>query len=618
MSKMVLGRWADGGDVKLDLARLLLTRMLIQANSGNGKSWALRRLFERAAGLVQQIIVDPEGEFASLREKHDFIIVAANGGDAVAHPRTAALLAIRLLETEASAVLDISELKAADRHAFVRLLFESFIDAPKNLRHPVLVELDEAQIFAPEKGQGESEATDSVIDMATRGRKRGLCLIAATQRISMFHKGVAAELKNRMIGGTSLDVDVKRAAFDLGMSAKDTLAALRGFDPGHFFAYGPAFGQLEPREFVTGDVETSHPKVGHRQAAPPKPTAAIVALLPKLVDLAQEAEERARSIDDLKREVSQLRRELTVAKKQQPAPPPAPVIKGDPAAERRAAAQIARLTTLMEELMKFIVTVTAKDFDAGGVVDVDAMRKAIEVAVEQSRKSVERSMDARNAELKALQSQASKIVTRVRKLLDSQEVHVDVEVRKNAPFTVTPAPAAAAARPAAAHAVRVPHNGDARLNRPQQIILDQLAVLKDRDIYPASRATLAAFCKVSPSSSGYEKNLSTLKTMGMLDYPQQGVVALTQEGLASAAAPFDDGTPPADFWLAIVNEPKQKILRVLIDEHPTAMSRGAIAQKASVSESSSGFEKNLSQLKTLGAIDYPMSGVVALTRHVMP
>jgi DNA helicase HerA-like ATPase len=77
MSKMNLGTWANGGDVKLDLARLLLTRMLIQANSGNGKSWALRRLFERAAGLVQQIIVDPEGEFASLREKHDFVIIAA-------------------------------------------------------------------------------------------------------------------------------------------------------------------------------------------------------------------------------------------------------------------------------------------------------------------------------------------------------------------------------------------------------------------------------------------------------------------------------------------------------------------------------------------------------------
>lgn len=162
------------------------------------------------------------------------------------------------------------------------------------------------------------------------------------------------------------------------------------------------------------------------------------------------------------------------------------------------------------------------------------------------------------------------------------------------------------------------HNGDARISRPQQVILDKLHVLYYRGIYPASRATLAAFCKVSPSSSGYEKNVSTLKTAGLIEYPRQGEVSFTPEGQASAAAPTDDGTPAADFWLAIINEPKAKILRALIDKHPTAMSRGAIAQVAQVSDTSSGFEKNLSQLKTLGAVEYPMPGVVSLTTYVMP
>lgn len=47
----------DGSPVLIDLARLLVTRMLIQANSGGGKSRALRRLFEVFAGLVQQLII---------------------------------------------------------------------------------------------------------------------------------------------------------------------------------------------------------------------------------------------------------------------------------------------------------------------------------------------------------------------------------------------------------------------------------------------------------------------------------------------------------------------------------------------------------------------------------
>jgi len=63
----------------IDLPRLLESRLLVQAGSGGGKSWVLRRLLEQTANQVQQIIIDPEGEFATLREKFDFIIAAAVG-----------------------------------------------------------------------------------------------------------------------------------------------------------------------------------------------------------------------------------------------------------------------------------------------------------------------------------------------------------------------------------------------------------------------------------------------------------------------------------------------------------------------------------------------------------
>lgn len=51
--------------------------------------------------------------YPSLREKFDFIIAAPHDGDAMAHPRTAALLARRLLETGASAIIDICVLAFA-------------------------------------------------------------------------------------------------------------------------------------------------------------------------------------------------------------------------------------------------------------------------------------------------------------------------------------------------------------------------------------------------------------------------------------------------------------------------------------------------------------------------
>ena len=96
-----------GKGVSVDLETLVNSRLLIQANSGAGKSWALRRLLEQSHGHIQQFVIDPEGEFASLREKFDYVLAAKAGGDTLADVRTAKLLAERLLELGASAILDI-------------------------------------------------------------------------------------------------------------------------------------------------------------------------------------------------------------------------------------------------------------------------------------------------------------------------------------------------------------------------------------------------------------------------------------------------------------------------------------------------------------------------------
>lgn len=62
------------GPAPLDVDRLVGGRMLLQASSGYGKSWALRRILEQTHGRVQQIVIDPEGEFYTLREKFDYVL----------------------------------------------------------------------------------------------------------------------------------------------------------------------------------------------------------------------------------------------------------------------------------------------------------------------------------------------------------------------------------------------------------------------------------------------------------------------------------------------------------------------------------------------------------------
>lgn len=290
--------------IPIDLPSLIDSRLLVQANSGGGKSWLLRRILEQSHSKAQHIVIDLEGEFSTLREKHDYVLVG-KGGDTPADPRSAALLARKLLEHRVSAIIDLYELHHQERKRFVRLFLESMINAPKELWHPCMVVIDEAHIFVPEKG--ESEAAEAVIDLATRGRKRGFCAVLATQRLSKLHKDAAAECNNKLIGRTGLDIEMKRASEELGFTSREQYLSLRGLDAGEFFAFGPAISR-EVMKVKIGEVTTTHPKLGMRGAKIIPPTESVKAILKKLGDLPQAATEEARTVAELKNEIAQLRR----------------------------------------------------------------------------------------------------------------------------------------------------------------------------------------------------------------------------------------------------------------------------------------------------------------------
>jgi monomeric isocitrate dehydrogenase len=103
--------------VGVSLDQLMVGGLLLQAGSGGGKSRAIRQLLEETHGRVQHLVIDPEGEFASLRERFDYVHAAPHGADVVATPKTARVLCRRLVEIGASAVLDIYDLKAQERSA---------------------------------------------------------------------------------------------------------------------------------------------------------------------------------------------------------------------------------------------------------------------------------------------------------------------------------------------------------------------------------------------------------------------------------------------------------------------------------------------------------------------
>lgn len=888
-----------GGNIAINVPALLETRALVQANSGGGKSWGLRRILEQTASHVQQLIIDPEGEFATLREKYDYVVAAAHGGDALAHPRTASLLARRLLESGVSAILDIYDLKAHERQAFVRLFCETLVNAPKSLWRPALVVIDEAHVFClddqteiltpggwrkhheidvgheaitfdlasgtygretiqrvirknhsgpmvrlqsdgidcvvtPEhrvvlrreqRGKGrrrlydwtfceanrvphhvyiptggapvgtgcglsftqlrtlgwiitdgnldrtgrylsisqarntvkkgvciteemdmalsslgcvgryaspakigndgieradrityylgvdvstelldwlgseihrvpreiiesgtreelealyggllegdgtadkngwktfypghnegladdfqevalrlgvsttkkfnvatgqwnvliskrrhhyirkpgisqydglvwcvtvpsgafvarrcgkvfvtgncaegsKSESTGAVIDLVTRGRKRGFGTILATQRLSKLHKDAAAEMLNKLVGRTGLDIDVKRAGDELGMTARDAMEALRTLAPGEFYAFGPAFATT-PTKVKVGPVQTTHPKAGQRMLkAPPAPSAKIRAALAELTDLPAAAEEEEAAIERLKRENAELRRKLTLAERS--SGPSEEEIK-----RRVEEARYQAYSLAMDDFSNVIKETLAKGMPKAPVLTI----------VPRPPMSDKRPSSDGQVSYKPPTNPNWDSV-------ESRPIREKTRISPKSPEDSGKSPG---------------------ITGPHAKILSKLAALVGFGIDQPTKETLAAHAGYSPGGGGFGNYLSQLRGQGLIEYPAPGRVSLTENGHAVAGTP--EPMTVEDLhrsWFGILARPLARILEVVIDHHPEPVSKDAIAAAVGMSATGGGFGNYVSKLRTLGAIDYPRTGYLCATEAVFP
>src|SRR5687768_4909435 len=251
-----MGTTSSGVPATLDLEELLATRLLVQGNSGSGKSHLLRRLLEESAGLVQQIVIDPEGDFVSLHEAFGHAAIDAQGYSAGEIAR----MAERVREHRASVVLSLEGLEMDAQMRCAAGFLSALFDAPREHWYPALVVVDEAQVFAPAAaGEVSDEARRASLGAMTnlmcRGRKRGLAGVIATQRLAKLAKNVAAEASNFLMGRTFLDIDMARAADLLGMERRQA-EMFRDLNRGHFVALGPAMSR-RPLPMVIGPVETS-------------------------------------------------------------------------------------------------------------------------------------------------------------------------------------------------------------------------------------------------------------------------------------------------------------------------------------------------------------------------
>ncbi len=251
-----MGVDGSGKPVSIDLEELLATRLLVQGNSGSGKSHLLRRLLEGSAGQVQQVVIDPEGDFVTLAGPYGHVAIEAVDYSVAEIARFAA----RCREHRTSVVLSLEGLEMEGQMRCAAAFLMGLFDAPREHWFPALVVVDEAQIFAPAAGAEISEevrraSLGAMTNLMSRGRKRGLAGIIATQRLAKLSKNVAAEASNFLMGRTFLDIDMARAADLLGMERRQA-ESIRDLARGTFLGLGPAIAR-RPAMVRIGAVETS-------------------------------------------------------------------------------------------------------------------------------------------------------------------------------------------------------------------------------------------------------------------------------------------------------------------------------------------------------------------------
>ena len=250
-----LGRNNAGAPALLDLEELLATRLLVQGNSGSGKSHLLRRLLEGSAPWVQQAIIDPEGDFVTLADRYGHLVI-----DAATHSEAGLQLAAeRIRQHRVSVVLNLEGLDTEGQMRRAAAFLGGLFDVDREFWSPMLVVVDEAQLFAPMVGgevpdEARKLSLGAMTNLMCRGRKRGLAGIIATQRLAKLAKNVAAEASNFLMGRTFLDIDMARAADLLGMERRQA-EMFRDLRQGHFMALGPALAR-RPLSVKIGPVET--------------------------------------------------------------------------------------------------------------------------------------------------------------------------------------------------------------------------------------------------------------------------------------------------------------------------------------------------------------------------
>ena len=560
------------------------------AKTGSTKSSIVEPALEAGERVA---VIDPTGAWWGLRlgadGKSQGLPIYVFGGDHGDFPLLAnqgEMLAEAIGTSNTPAILDTSLLKTSERMRF----FTDFADAILRVnKGPLRLVIDEAHLFAPQAGTRGSGAMPDMLHAANNlislGRSRGLRIVLISQRPAKVHKDSLTQVETLVAMRLIAPQDRKAVEEWIADQAdKETgrgiIASLPSLKNGEGWVWSPEASFLKRVQFpmpLTYDSSKVQ-AAGSRKRLSPIDVEKLQAQFSKVKD-----EAAARDPVTLQKRIRELEGQL---RKTQTAP-------------------------------------------ANSIVDKDALQAAEQQGFEQARRkltaSMEREVQKRTVELLTtlgerigplmafLRDEITRIKTETITLgqIDFRsgqptvkQATVDAPTREPVP----PRPAPRALSP-------VPAGGDGDLTGPQRQLLQALAWWDGMGHPQPSRPQLAAKARWKAKGSNLRNRLSELSSRGLVTYPREGLVQLTDAGAAAAPTP-DLSESLVDSIKAILTGPQLTLFEQLLQSGTVPRTREDLAYAVGWEAGGSNLRNRLSELSSLELVTYPTKGEVALQEWV--
>lgn len=309
--------------------------------SGSGKTYnaagGVERLLESGARTV---IVDPLGVWWGLRlqsngqpSSHNIVIIGGEHGDLPLNEHAGKLIGETVATAPESFIIDLSQMatKEAERRFMLAFLETWYRKADGDPVHAIF---DEADLWAPQgAGSGAGPKLQALMEqIVRRGRVKGFVPWLITQRPAVVSKDVLSQVDGLVALKLTSSQDRKaigewvRGQADEGQW-KEIWKELPAMQRGQGIVWVPARGILETVSFPKKQTFDSSrtPKRGEKKERRELPPLDIGKLERKLASV--EEDMKANDPAALKKEVSSLKRQLTVANRNlEKAETPAPTL----------------------------------------------------------------------------------------------------------------------------------------------------------------------------------------------------------------------------------------------------------------------------------------------------